>query len=87
MPPFSASSTPAASRPKPATLGLRPIANITSSVAMTSPSLSAQRVTPESFSTAATVRPVTMRMPCFPISARRCARTSSSKPRRMFSPR
>ena len=75
------------SSPSPMTLGRRPIANITLSAATVL--WSESRVTNSSpdVSTAATVWPQVTVMPRLRISLRKCSRTSSSKPRRIFSPR
>ena len=66
MPPFSAISTPAFSRPSLATFGARPVANITLS-AIDAHSRSDKpnaKTSSPSRSIAATVQPVTTLMPC-----------------------
>ena len=69
------------------TFGRRPIANITLSETMVLWSDSLVTNSSPDFSTAETVCPQVTVMPRVRISLRRCSRTSSSKPRRMFSPR
>src|SRR5215471_15464539 len=73
--------------PKLATLGCRPIANITFSEAMLDPFDRCVVYSLPWRSIFSTVQPVRRVMPCFSISLRRWARTSSSKPRKMLSPR
>ena len=80
-------ATPAFSRPRLATFGCRPIANITFSEAMLEPFDRCVVNSLPCLSTLSMVQPVMMVMPCFSISARTCLRTSSSKPRKMLSPR
>src|SRR4051794_22906325 len=67
--------------------GMAAVANITWSEARLDPFDRCVVNSSPCRSTFVTVQPVRMVMPCFSISARTWARTSSSKPRRMLSPR
>ena len=88
MPPFvGLIATPAFSSPRLATFGWRPIANITWSDATLDPFDRCEVKSSPCLSTPVTVQPVRMVMPAFSISVRTWARTSSSKPRKMLSPR
>ncbi len=69
------------------TFGRRPMANITLSAAIVVLSERWAMNSSPAFSIAVTVWPQVTVMPRVRISLRRCSRTSSSKPRRMFSPR
>mmetsp|Transcript_60061 Transcript_60061/g.190800 ORF Transcript_60061/g.190800 Transcript_60061/m.190800 type:complete len:239 (-) Transcript_60061:689-1405(-) len=80
--PLLVSSTPAASRPRLATLGLRPVAHMTSSASMGPLVVSSLRPPPSSLVMDSGLAPACTVMPLASYCSCTNARTSSSKPRR-----